>query len=301
MMLAVPSVCAATLLEAHLSTEVGDAQPASACRCPALAGVLTPARVRALERDGFLVLEGRDAPLGPGVVSQARGDAVAAMQQGRFARTSNDSDVRQDMVCWIRETDGTPDAVDDTHRRVRRLGDGLLECVRLLRGVAQALETSGYGTPLGECLHVPQQLQLAWYPADGTSRYVRHLDACVDSALDLGLLEWLRTRDYRERAVTAILYLNASDWCADRGGALRLHHPEFQRDSASPDGPSPGAHFDVLPRGGTLVLFDSRRVEHQVLPTNEDRFALTLWIIGRAKPEIGSRWTWFASSEPLQK
>ena len=37
---------------------------------------------------------------------------------------------------------------------------------------------------------------------------------------------------------------------------------------------------DVVPRGGTLVLFDAGRIEHKVLPCRRDRYALTCWIAG---------------------
>jgi hypothetical protein len=42
--------------------------------------------------------------------------------------------------------------------------------------------------------------------------------------------------------------------------------------------------MDVAPHGGRLVLFDSKAVLHEVLPSHEGaaRHALTVWISDRA-------------------
>jgi Rps23 Pro-64 3,4-dihydroxylase Tpa1-like proline 4-hydroxylase len=39
----------------------------------------------------------------------------------------------------------------------------------------------------------------------------------------------------------------------------------------------------VSPVGGTLVLFDSRYLLHEVEPSHRDRLALTLWVVGDKK------------------
>merc|ERR1712107_222879 len=83
----------------------------------------------------------------------------------------------------------------------------------------------------------------------------------------------------------------------DAAGQLRIYHEDRKsRSEASSEGPlncisdgvgrseeanvDESSYTDVFPRGGTLVVFDSRRMEHQVFPTREDRFALTSWIAG---------------------
>merc|ERR1739848_786223 len=121
---------------------------------------------------------------------------------------------------------------------------------------------------------------------DGRSHYSRHLDSCIGSPLELGLLGWARARDYRDRAVTVILYLNEGDWPVDAAGQLRIYHdsersPPSERINATESDCGVETYTDVVPRGGTLVVFDSRRMEHQVIPTNNDRFALTCWIAGK--------------------
>ncbi len=85
--------------------------------------------------------------------------------------------------------------------------------------------------------------------------YVRHLD---------------RSPAGVERVVSVVLYLNEG-WTADDGGELRLF--------AEPT-------VDVRPSGGTLVLFLSDSLEHQVLPTRRERLSLTGWF-RRRSPLMG--------------
>lgn len=77
--------------------------------------------------------------------------------------------------------------------------------------------------------------------------YVRHLD---------------RFRDDDARVVSAVAYLN-DQWREADGGALRLHLPQ-------------GPH-DVMPQGGTLALFLSEEVEHEVLPAMRERLSIAGW------------------------
>ena len=87
------------------------------------------------------------------------------------------------------------------------------------------------------------------------AHYARHLD---------------RFRDDGRRVVTTILYLN-EDWRPQDGGALRLWLDEDGREEP----------IDVLPAGGTLVLFLSGRFWHEVLPARRARLSLTGWFLAR--------------------
>ena len=72
------------------------------------------------------------------------------------------------------------------------------------------------------------------------------------------------------RSVSFICYLNdpgAPAWTERDGGALRVHPPE-------------GTYYEILPDAGSLVLFDSMAVEHEVRPTVGERWAITLWSEG---------------------
>jgi SM-20-related protein len=85
----------------------------------------------------------------------------------------------------------------------------------------------------------------AVYPAG--ERYALHADRFA--------------RDAR-RVLSTVLYLNAG-WTPADGGALRLH----------PEGAAP---VDVLPLGGTLVVFASD-LAHEVLPARRVRLSLAGW------------------------
>jgi SM-20-related protein len=78
--------------------------------------------------------------------------------------------------------------------------------------------------------------------------YLKHLD---------------RFRDDDRRAVSVVLYLNP-DWQPEHGGALRLYLKN-------------GEVRDVSPLAGTLVVFLSAEMPHEVLPTTCDRLSLTGW------------------------
>lgn len=91
-------------------------------------------------------------------------------------------------------------------------------------------------------------LQLAHYGPGG--HYLRHRDAFPG-------------QDHRR--VTAIVYLN-DGWVPADGGALRLHL----------EPPS-----DIAPTIDRLVIFRSEVVEHEVLPSHADRWALTAWFSAR--------------------
>lgn len=89
--------------------------------------------------------------------------------------------------------------------------------------------------------------------------YQRHLD---------------RFRDDDRRTVSALVYLN-DDWQAAHGGALRLYLAEGETERA----------LDVLPQGGTLVVFLSAELPHEVLPATRERLSLTGWF--RRRGEAG--------------
>ena len=95
------------------------------------------------------------------------------------------------------------------------------------------------------------ELKYAYYPTGG--RYQRHMDA-----LNVGQI----AREY-----SFILYLN-SNWVEAEGGKLRV----FEYDGGSIDG-----YVDVAPRGGSVVVFKSDKVPHEVLSTSARRVAIVGW------------------------
>lgn len=77
-----------------------------------------------------------------------------------------------------------------------------------------------------------------------------------------------RFRDDDRRTVSAVFYLNEA-WQADEGGALRIY-PENQ------------PALDLPPQGGSLVLFMSAELPHEVLPASRERLSLTGWFRRRS-------------------
>jgi SM-20-related protein len=65
--------------------------------------------------------------------------------------------------------------------------------------------------------------------------------------------------------VTAIYYANPG-WRPGDGGTLRLHLDE--------------GSIDVAPELDRLIVFRSERVEHEVLPAQAPRRAVTAWYRG---------------------
>ena len=82
--------------------------------------------------------------------------------------------------------------------------------------------------------------------------YVRHLDRSPVGA---------------ERVVSVVLYLNDS-WVEGDGGALVLHVEPV---------------VEVLPRSGTLAVFLSERIEHEVRPAGRSRLSLAGWFRRRGR------------------
>ena len=150
----------------------------------------------------------------------------------------------------------------------------------------------GYGRLL-----VPKLGMVAVYE-DGQQGYVRHLDnervlpledslnpasdwrnfrVLVSSAKPalraLAVLAaiMLTPRALEARGVqTAICYLNP-EWGADDGGRLRC----YERDAPAGQPPT----LEVEPAAGTVVLFPSCLVPHEVLPARRRRYAVTLWFV----------------------
>lgn len=99
------------------------------------------------------------------------------------------------------------------------------------------------------------ELQLLSYPPGG--HYHRHVDDGLSTS-------HLQVR----RSISLILYLTDDDWSVETdGGALRVH-------STSGEG-----WYDVAPEAGTLVLFDSSSVVHEVLKTSRSRLACVGWFL----------------------
>ena len=95
-----------------------------------------------MNRRGLVVL--RDV-LDDGELNGARNDAHSIFKEGRMTPSSADYEsIRQDVICFIRQTDGTPQAHCLEARQHARLGPSIMGCVSLLRSLTSSLEEMAY-------------------------------------------------------------------------------------------------------------------------------------------------------------
>ena len=159
------------------------------------------------------------------------------------------------------------------------------ECRKRAR--AGALNPAGVGR--GQGLAVREGIRgdsIQWLehgqsaPSDGYLQAMDELRSALNQAFYLGLEDFEchfacyppgafyqkhldRFRDDDRRTVSAVYYLNEA-WQTEQGGALRLYLAD-------------DTELDVLPSAGTLVLFISAELPHEVLPATRERLSLTGW------------------------
>jgi hypothetical protein len=119
---------------------------------------------------------------------------------------------------------------------------------------------------LGVKLLDSMELQYLHYPGRKNGKkmgfYQRHFDHTGDE-----------DKPYR-RKVSLLLYLNEDGWRMEDGGLLRAYIKPKQKSGDARDN-----ILDIVPEGGKLVLFDSTSVEHEVLPTCKERWAVVGWFL----------------------
>ena len=179
-------------------------------------------------------------------------------------KTTTDATTRICDICGIfddAEAAGPSDARDD-----------LLDLMADLRDLLQI--------DLGIRLSESMELQYLRYPGGGDNKrkkksgfYGRHFDSSPEDESTC------------RRKVSLLLYLNDETWDVTRdGGVLRAYLPQSKtakkrkRNTDDLD-EQRGSIQDITPTGGTLVLFDSASVEHEVLPTHRERWAVVGWFL----------------------
>lgn len=123
--------------------------------------------------------------------------------------------------------------------------------------------TAGLTLPLDPQL---AELMYAYYPHGGYYRRHRDAEAATPSA-------W--------RQYSFLLYLNENWDASVDGGALRLHRDSGHDTLPADELPN---FVDVPPHEGTLVVFRSDLVPHEVLTTYKERSAVVGWFLSAAEP-----------------
>jgi len=191
----------------------------------------------------------------PDLAGRMRREAEDWRDRG-ILRCSEGHPGRKDLHAYLTEEEAS-------QRGAGAIGQGLA----LLAAICGELSRQ---RPEGEPALGSTPAQLACYPGDGEFFWAHH-DGVAAESLPAGMPD----RDRRLialRRVTAILYMQAR-WEREWGGALRAHC-----DRAFGRVPP----IDLLPEAGSLVLFRSRDLWHEVLPTYRPRYALTMWYFERA-------------------
>lgn len=165
------------------------------------------------------------------------------------------------------------------HESYRRVTQGLL----VPAGVGRAQELAVRNRIRGDSIHWLEYGQSAC-----TDAYLEHMEGlrhALNQAFFLGLEEFEchialyppgsfykthldRFRDDDSRTVTAVTYLNPH-WTLEDGGLMRLYLAD-------------GAVQDIPPLAGNLAVFMSADRPHEVLPTQQERLALTGWFKRRS-------------------
>lgn len=216
--------------------------------------------VEHLEMKGFVVV---DNVLPTHITKSARAEAKLVLQKV-MDPALNDEDVstyRKDLFTSI-------DKASTKHY------SALNEAREMLSSTGRSIVENNFDGFIGdtekmkikENLMVPAIVQLSIYGSKAF--YKAHYDSAVEVDYSRGLVSYLREYAYRKRFLTAILYLN-DEWSSgvgDKSGYLRLY------TTSSGD-------VDVKPQGGRMVIFDSKRILHEVLPCDErkKRIAITCW------------------------
>lgn len=213
---------------------------------------------------GILIL---DDVLTAEELSSARRDLQDLLNRNMFEVTEQHSDeIRTDSTCLISEP---------IENQSITLGTGMRDALRLVRSIPLELILGGCGA-VENLYGVPLSNQLSCYDSSG-SHYKPHRD--TPDLNQYHPLKWLLQAGLNERETTIILYLNDVDW--DSGtvddGCLRCFLGTATDDDV---GTTATEVLNIAPKGGRLVIFDSKKVLHEVRPCSKQRAAITCWVGG---------------------
>mmetsp|Transcript_24080 Transcript_24080/g.37758 ORF Transcript_24080/g.37758 Transcript_24080/m.37758 type:complete len:318 (-) Transcript_24080:35-988(-) len=221
---------------------------------------ITQADLASLSEEGYVVINNflpRD------LVDDLRDDILSLRKDGAFkeAKIGQDStnelntNIRIAETCFLGRN--RPELLKLGENSIRDRSGGLYDILDNLCDSLSDLSMKDSATPLDRSLN---ELLYAFYPEGGF--YRRHRDAIPNSASVL-------------RKYSLLLYLNRDSWSPEKdAGQLRMHLDGGGDEC--PPGVQPN-YIDVDPLGGTLVLFKSEAIPHEVIDTMSERFALVGW------------------------
>jgi len=219
---------------------------------------LHAAHLSALQTDGWVCVEDFCSPSTVRALAEEYNSLRAASRfsvagVGEAGSTNRvDQSVRVCEQCFV-------------YPKGRQPGHPLNTLYDTVDGLQDAL--GGAGKPLDSLL---TEGLFVHYPDGGY--YRRHIDAATGTTSAL-------------RAWSFLLYLN-ENWSEGDGGELRIF-----RDGGGEEAPSGAAslYTDVQPKAGTLVVFDSATVPHEVLSTSKARLAVVGWFSSQLEGSAGRR------------
>ena len=221
---------------------------------------ITQADLSSLSEKGYVVIDNflpRDLvdDLRDDILNLRRGGAFKEAKIGQDSTNELNKNIRIAETCFLGRN--RPELLKLGENSIRDRSGGLYDILDNLCDSLSDLSMKDAATPLDRSLN---ELLYAYYPEGGF--YRRHRDAIPNSASVL-------------RKYSLLLYLNRDGWSPDKdAGQLRMHLDGGGDEC--PPGVQPN-YIDVDPLGGTLVLFKSEAIPHEVLDTMSERFALVGW------------------------
>jgi hypothetical protein len=225
--------------------------------------IIDLATMESLKQQGIVII---DNVLSADELDAAQQDLKLMLKNKTFENTDQHSEeIRTDSICFISEPIANQSVT---------LGHGMRDALRIVRSIPLQLIAHGFEEKL---FGVPFANQLSCYNSAG-SHYHAHRD--TPDATSNHPLKWLLQAGLNEREITIILYLNEIDWdcgCTD-DGCLRCYIGTAAEDDT---GRSAKEVLNIAPRGGRLVIFDSKTILHEVRPCSKQRAAITCWVGGQ--------------------
>lgn len=232
---------------------------------------------QALHENGFVVI---DNVLSPDLLESARKEVERMLDTTTELEvlSSEEQEYRQDKVVWLYET------ICKAHKSATT--GALLSAIRCLRSVPFEILSQSHSTlstsemsSAALNLGVPLGSQLSCYDGNN-SRFLAHRDAPTEESRTM--TSWFTQPGLHDRVFTLILYLNTSEWDSNADGLAHNGNLKIFVGTKPDDlvGETATDVVHVEPVGGRLVIMDSKRILHEVLPTTTRRIAIATWVGG---------------------